>query len=202
MINLIENIKYYFIIGSRKLRLWFQSLKKLSFRQYMLITLSVMGAAFLFSLALFFVDKGFAVRRVLFFPDAFTNKLRGEERYIKREPIASGNIKRLIEELLLGPVTPDMIRVVPQKTRLISLILKNNNLSLNLSEGLIIDSGSLPFTFEKSILSCINTIRFNFPELKKIDFFIHGEELVLEFQDKHGEKIPLENVGFSPDLLQ
>jgi hypothetical protein len=202
MIDFLENIKYFLIKARKRINLLTNDLKKLDLKQYTLISIAFFSFIFILSVFFYFFDKGFTSRRVFFFPDTFSLKLRGEERFLKTEGALHDNVKKLVEELLLGPTTPDNIRVFPQGTQLVACVTKNNDLYLNLSEEVLLKADTLPFPLEKSIFSCINTLRFNFPEIKKIFFFIHGEELVLQIQDKKGNKIPIENIGFSQDMLQ
>ncbi len=210
MINLLEDIKYFFIITKRNIGLWLSRFKKLDFSQYMIMTICATVLVFLLSFALYFAEKGLVTRRVFFFPDAFTTKLRGEERFVKRENSESLDVKKVIDELLLGPVMPDVLHLFPQGTTLISMILKDRNLYIDFSQELILNSDAVngdsvnkdAIPLERKMLACINTIRFNFPDMKKIHFFIHGEELSIQIPNKKGEKIPLELVGFSQELLQ
>jgi hypothetical protein len=202
MINLLEDIKYFFIIAKRNIVAWFSKFKKLGLSQYMLIALCAAGLVFVLSIVLFYVDKGLVSRRVFFFPDTFSFKLRGEERFITNAGNSFEDVRKVVEELLLGPANPDVFRVFPQGTTLISMVAKERDLYLNFSSELLLKDNLATFPLEKRIMSCINTIRFNFPDLKKIYFFIHGEELAIQVQNPKGEKVPLESVGFSDSLLQ
>jgi hypothetical protein len=202
MLNFIENIKYFFILLSKRILTIIEKIKKFEQHQFALLVSSILLFIFLISFLFFVFERGDRERHVLFFPNAYTYKLVGEERYIKKHGSESDQIKNLVDELILGPTEQDLLRIFPAKTKLITLILTKDNLSLNFSEDLLSEATSLPLSFENSILSSINTIRFNYPSLKKIDFYIHGEELSLNITDKKGNSTPLENVGLTNTLLK
>ena len=73
-------------------------MKKLKFTaiQYLLVLSSIFILLFIISLILFHIDNNDHVRIVLFFPDKFTGKLIGEERYIKNEKNYEYKIKALV----------------------------------------------------------------------------------------------------------
>ena len=119
------------------------------------------------------------VRRVLFFPDPVSGKLVGEEHYIPRTSGWEEDARQLVRELLLGPSAYDLAPVVPRSVGLRSLTLADRIVYLDLSADLVIDAATVPLGLDKVVQAIANNLYFNFPRLRGVYLFIHGQIPVL-----------------------
>ena len=179
-------------------------MKKLKFTaiQYLLVLSSIFILLFIISLILFHIDNNDHVRIVLFFPDKFTGKLIGEERYIKNEKNYEDKIKALVCELLLGPSLPGSSPIFSRNTEIISTLLDKKHLFINFSKEIIFPDIKIPLDFYTGLQACINSLKFNFPSIKNISFYVNGEIVtpkpgVDSEQEKENAKIK-----FITDLLK
>jgi len=169
---------------------------------YLFILAGILIILFFFSLTFFLVLKGNRTRLVLFFPDRSTGKLIGEERYIKKENSYEENIKNLISEILLGPSLPYSSPLFSPDTELISIFLKQKHLSVNFSKQILKSDMKMKLDFHTSLQACINALKFNFPGIKYISFFVNGELVPLQRED---EVLPDDEnikIKFSSELIK
>jgi spore germination protein GerM len=169
---------------------------------YLIIIFFMFVLIFVISFVLFTINKGTQQRIVLFFPNTSDAKLVGEERYIKRQSSPINNMKALVSELLLGPSLPGSSPLFPRKTKMISVILIKNHLYINFSKEIIFSDIKTPLDFYSSLYACINSMRYNFPQVKYISFFVNGK--VVEFTDESGtgEILGYTKSKFRKDLLK
>jgi hypothetical protein len=202
MIDIIEKTRSIFIYSGKKSNELMKKIRNLEPAQHVLVALGAFSLILVLSVLFFAIFRGDLNRRVIFFPDAITHKLVGEERFIKGKPSTLENVKSLVAEILLGPSGPDLLRIFPKETKLISILAKGQDVYINLSEDILFNTDRIPLKFDVMFLACNNTLRFNFSGLAGIHYFIHGEELNFGIASKTGTKTPLDEVGFIPDLLQ
>jgi len=102
-----------------------------------------------------------------------------EDRMLKRSISREGDITRYTEEVLLGPVAPDLLPLFPRETRLKSLLYRNGVVFVDFSAdaalppiegGRTIDNFH---TFRDGILR-------NFSYVKDVRFFIEGKAIFIE----------------------
>jgi len=102
-----------------------------------------------------------------------------EDRMLKRSISREGDIIRYTEEMLLGPVAPDLLPLFPRETRLKSLLYRNGVVFVDFSAdaalppiegGRTIDNFR---TFRAGILR-------NFSYVKDVRFFIDGKAIFIE----------------------
>jgi len=135
---------------------------------------------------------------LLAFGDFFSNELarrtflfyvyRGEDlvaenRMIYRSGVRETDIRRYVEEVLLGPKTPDLLPLFPRETRLNSLMYREGIVYADLSKSaaLPLPEGSNVF---RSLLTLREGVKRNFPFVKDVRLFIGGNEAF--FQEFRG----------------
>ncbi|MBN2533776.1 MAG: GerMN domain-containing protein [Spirochaetales bacterium] len=170
--------------------------------QYILILSGIFIFLFILSLLFFLILKGDRTRIVLFFPDTISGKLVGEERYIKSEKNKEDKVYELISEILLGPSLPGSSPLFPANTEIISVFIKKTHIFINFSRKIIFQDIKTPLDFHKGIQACINSLKFNFPWIKNISFFVNGESITLEPGSdlKQNENVP--QIKFITDILK
>lgn len=142
--------------------------------------LTVLFAVLAFCLAaasiIFFAVTPQWQRRVLFFPEVNTGKFVSEVRYLPSGGSAIGDIRTLLEDILLGPSNFGNEAVLPAATRLQSAMLEKGTLYVGLSEG-IFQTRTGQFQPRERLQAVADALYFNFPWLEKVYFFIGGREL-------------------------
>ncbi len=128
-----------------------------------------------FSLLFFFLFGNNKAGRVLFFTDEITGDITGEVRQISLRNSQEDNIEFLLKELILGPVKLSNTRVIPGKTRLKSVLLRNGTLYIDFSRDIIFIENDVSLNFTKILDVIQRTIRFNFPEINEITILVDGE---------------------------
>ena len=145
------------------------------FSRRFIILLSMFAAFFIITLVFITVGADRREERVLFFPDEDGQQLNGELRRLPVRDEAAGNIELYINELILGPVSIDLYRLLPQGVKLESLLVDENTLYLGFSENLITIAENVPMSFDDIIGSVEHAVVFNFPEIKEVKTAIGGE---------------------------
>jgi hypothetical protein len=170
-------------------------------KHYLLIYSGIIAFVFLLSFVLYALEYSGATRRVLFFPENFTGKLIGEERYIAARATVDENIKSLVEEIAYGPMNKKSIDLFPAGTRLLSSWYKpeDNVLYLDFSSDILFLSPKFPLDFTSMFQTVVNTVKFNFPGVQTITFFINGEIPAFEKMARQSRKLEMR---FADDLLK
>jgi hypothetical protein len=139
----------------------------------------VLGAAFLgvlvFSLLLFFLAGNGKVARVLFFPAQTGRGMVAEERLLPRHRILEQDVTELAEGVLLGPTRHDALRIFPRGGSVLSSLVHGRTLYLDLSPRLLVEDPEVPLKGEDALTALARSIRFNFPRVRQIVFFIDGQ---------------------------
>jgi hypothetical protein len=102
-----------------------------------------------------------------------------EDRIIKRSPSREVNIIRYVEELLLGPVSPDLLPNFPRETRLKSLLYRNEVVYADFSadaELPPVEGGNVPDNFQTLYMGILR----NFSYVRDVRFFIEGKAAYAE----------------------
>lgn len=150
-----------------------------NFSKKFIILLSIFIAFFLITLVFINLDAESRVERVLFFPDEVGQELRGELRRLPERDDLAGNIELYVNELILGPISIDLYRLIPQEVRLHSLLVDVDTLYLGFTENLITSAETVPMSFNSIIEGLETAIVFNFPEIKEVKTTIGGEPAVI-----------------------
>jgi hypothetical protein len=139
----------------------------------------VLGAAFLgvlfFSLLLFLLAGNGKAVRVLFFPAQTGRGMVAEERLLPRHRILEQDVAELAEGVLLGPTRHDALRIFPRGGSVLSSLVHGRTLYSDLSPRLLVDDPEVPLKGEDALAALARSIRFNFPRVRQIVFFIDGQ---------------------------
>jgi len=135
----------------------------------------ILGGVFVLSVIVYIFTGAGQVNRVLFFPTEGTMELSGELRRVPRRGSDEENIELLVEELILGPVELSLNPLIPKYTTVRTCMFRDRTVYLDLSPELIVGKGSVELSVDESLAGVDRTIRFNFPRVEDIVFFIDGE---------------------------
>ncbi len=111
---------------------------------------------------------------LLYFPSKENNKLIPETRQIDAKELIKYPYEYLIRLLIEGPENENLMKIIPEKTKLINSEIKQDILFLNFSKDLI----EVQLGKEKEeiiIKSIINTVT-ELTEINKVAILIEGEE--------------------------
>ena len=135
------------------------------------------------------------VRRTFVFYSFIKGNTVVEDRMLRRSSDRETDIRRYVEEALLGPVSPDLAPLFPRETRLYSFMYREGLVYADLSEsaalpfqdteseyGRSAGRGPVPEGGEvfRSLLNLNEGIRRNFPYVKDVKLFIGGNEVFFE----------------------
>ncbi|MDR2068843.1 MAG: GerMN domain-containing protein [Spirochaetaceae bacterium] len=116
------------------------------------------------------------VRRTLMFYAIEKGNAVVEERFFPRSGSRELDIRRYIEDVLLGPATPDSAPLFPRETKLETLLYRKDTLYVGLSEAAALPplEGGNVFT---NLYTLYSEIQQNFRYIKDVKFFIKGNEV-------------------------
>jgi len=159
------------------------------------VKLSLLLIAILSALALSeFMYLGLA-RRTFVFYTISDGELIIEERMLKSSRSQEDNIIQYVNEAVLGPLSPDLLPLIPGGTRLLSLLYRDEVIYLNLSENAALpppEGGSTRNNFKTFYAGILR----NFPFVKDVHFFIEGNAV---YTDEFQQEI-LQNNKFFTEL--
>jgi hypothetical protein len=95
---------------------------------------------------------------------------------LKRSSSRETDIRRYIEEVLLGPVSPDSAFLFPRETRLHSLMYRDGVVYADLSASAALPSPDGRGCFE-NLYTLYKGIRRNFSFVKDVRLFIEGNQV-------------------------
>ena len=137
----------------------------------------VFGAAFLgvlFSPCFSSCSRGTGKWCVFFFPCADRGMV-AEERLLPRHRIMEQDVAELAEGVLLGPTRHDALRIFPRGGSVLSSLVHGRTLYIDLSPRLLVEDPEVPLKGEDALTALARSIRFNFPRVRQIVFFIDGQ---------------------------
>ena len=112
----------------------------------------------------------------LFFHDPDEEFLIPEKRNIYATPLLSDRAKQAIVELMRGPATGG-VATIPEGASLNELyILENGIACIDLSKEFEADADGGSSSQLAQLYSIVNSLTYNFPEIKGVKFIIDGEE--------------------------
>ena len=118
------------------------------------------------------------VRRTFVFYTALEGDTIVEDRMFHTSSSKETDIRRYVDEVLLGPVSPDAAPLFPRDTRLLSLIYRNGAVHANFSENSVMPES---YPSEHGVFLGFTTlnegIRRNFPFVEDVKLFIGGKEI-------------------------
>jgi hypothetical protein len=124
-----------------------------------------------------FVQNGLA-RKTFVFSALEKGNMVVEERFFPRSGSREVDIRQYMEDVLLGPATPDVAPLFPRETELESLIFRGNTLYIGLSEAAALPSVEGGNVFI-NLHILYSEIQRNFRYIKDIKLFISGNEACL-----------------------
>ena len=139
----------------------------------MLIALAALGE---------FMYLGLARRTFVFYTIREGNTVV-EDRMLRRSGDEETDIRRYVEEALLGPVSPESAPLFPRETRLNSFMYRDEVVYADLTEAAVLPSPEVKDLF-LSLLTLNEGLRRNFPNTKNVRLFIGGNEVF--FEEFHG----------------
>ena len=120
---------------------------------------------------------GLARRTFVFYSELEGNTVV-EDRMLHRSGDRETDIRRYIDEALLGPVTPGSEPLFPRETRLNSFMYRDEVVYSDLTVSAALPSGGGDVF--RSLLTLNEGIRRNFPYIKNVKLFIGGNEVFFE----------------------
>ncbi len=144
-----------------------------------IILASALVLSFAVSLSLYFIVDNVHITRTFFFPDR-RGGMAGETRRLPDKHSDEDRIGQFVEELILGPFDIDHNRLIPEDTRLLSVMLREKDtVFLDFSADYVIDAGSTGLNYQEISSGVIMNIRYNFPFVKHVVIAVDGEQLKL-----------------------
>ena len=119
------------------------------------------------------------VRRTIVFYSSLEGTIIVEDRMLHRSGSREIDIKRYVEEVLLGPSFPDTALLFPRGTRLYSFLFRDDIVYADLTESALLPIDGNWDIF-RSLLSLNEGIRRNFPFVEEVRLFIGGNEVFFE----------------------
>jgi hypothetical protein len=115
------------------------------------------------------------VRRTFVFYSALEGELTVEDRMLYRSYSRETDIRRYVEEVLLGPVSPDLDPLFPKETRLRSFLYRDGVVYADFTgdAALPAERGDV----FRGFLTLNQGIRRNFAIVKDVKLFIGGNEI-------------------------
>ena len=118
-------------------------------------------------------------RRTFVFFSLENRKTLVEERMLAKSSSPEGDIRRYVEEALLGPASPDATLLFPAETTLRSLMLRDGVVYIDFSETAALQSQEGGEVLE-NFTTLYRGIRRNFNFVRGIKFFIIGNESFID----------------------
>jgi hypothetical protein len=115
-------------------------------------------------------------RRTLVFYTIDDGKEAVEERMLRRSASRELDITRYVEEVLLGPISPDLAPLFPQDTALVSLLYREGVVFADFSAAAALGLPGGGDVF-RNFDTLNRGIRRNFPFVRDARFFIEGNEV-------------------------
>jgi hypothetical protein len=138
----------------------------------------IVGALFLFllalSLTLYLVTTPWRAR-VLFFPEMTTGKLVGERRFLPVRQDLSAQIELYLQELILGPSDPLLVRLVPRDVDLHSVINQQGKVYVSLSKEVLELRADAGLTVDQTLQAIANGVLYNFPQVRSLHLLVDGQ---------------------------
>lgn len=116
----------------------------------------------------------------LFYPDINSAELVVEKRLIIKKNSTEDQIREIIEELMVGPISPDINNPFSKEAKLLSCWVIDDVVFLNLNREAVLNIDSKLIKLSKGyhlfLESFVDTICFQFKKIKSVKIFIDGKE--------------------------
>ncbi len=141
--------------------------------KYMLIGLLVFLVV-----SAFFFGYNKSLNCKLVFPTADGKSFYYENRIICKQKSIDGNIRRIVEELFIGPALYGQKNVFSEHSSYISSFIVDDELMLNISKSVVNELVYNPQGVSNPewliIMSIVNTVTINYPAIKRVQFYFDG----------------------------
>jgi hypothetical protein len=135
----------------------------------------IFAGVLVLSLLLFLFFGNGKSERLLFFPSLTGRRMVAEERFLPRHRTLEENAAELAEGVLLGPTRNDALRIFPRGGSVLSSLIHGRTLYLDLTPNLLEDDPEVPLKGQAALDALGRSLRFNFPAIREIVFFIDGQ---------------------------
>jgi germination protein M len=131
----------------------------------------------------------------VYFSDDEAMYLKGEKRAVPKDdrPVA----ELMIEELIKGPKSQDLMPTIPEGTKLLSLEVKEKIAIVNFSKEIQTNHPGGTTGESMTVYSIVHTLT-QLPDIEAVKFLVEGEEQEAIW----GHLYTLEPIEPNPDLLQ
>ncbi len=113
----------------------------------------------------------------LYFSDHNERFLIPEDRYIADIESSTDKIEKLVEALISGPGTADLVKTFPGKTSLKNVAIKDGTAYIDFDNDLIDGHPGGSASEMLTIYSLTNTITINVPSVKRVQILVNGKTL-------------------------
>jgi len=152
-----------------KLRLFFGKAKNRHITYLLVISLFALGE---------FLHSGLARRTFVFYSNIGDN-IVVEDRMLRRSRNRETDVRRYVNEVLLGPASPRSNPLFPRETRLSSFMLRDGVVYADLTEYAALPVSRAGSVF-RSLLTLNEGVRRNFSFVKDVRLFIGGNAVFFE----------------------
>ncbi|AFG37730.1 GerMN domain-containing protein [Spirochaeta africana] len=112
---------------------------------------------------------------VLFFPGAVRTGISGEPRAVPHSGTREQRVSRVVEEILLGPMSVEKGRVFSRGTELRSLLLRRGVLYMDFDAERLLKQQDTNLGFADAEQALKRSINYNFPFVKEIIITVNGQ---------------------------
>ena len=126
-----------------------------------------------------FIYLGLVRRTIVFYSSIEEGKVIVEDRMLRRSGDRETDIRRYVDEVLLGPSFPDLDPLFPRETRINSLMYRDAVVYLDLSEAAALPLERRGDVF-RSLITLNEGLRRNFSFIRDVRLFIGGNEVFFE----------------------
>jgi hypothetical protein len=127
------------------------------------------------SLLLYFLVGNAKVTRVLFYPHQGSKELVSESRDLPAHHDLEEDIRALVEEEILGPVSHDAALLFPRDVEVQSILVRGRTLFIDFSGQLALAGDRLNLRGAEAISALRRAITFNFPRIAELTVTIEGQ---------------------------
>jgi hypothetical protein len=124
--------------------------------------------------------RGFAEEKIevtLYFSDREAEYLVGEKRKITKRKTMEAEAEELVQHLIQGP-RGRLLPTLPPKTEVLSFQIDGKGIGrVNFNKAFSRDHPGGSSTEMMTVYSVVNSLALNFPEVKRVQFLVEGEEI-------------------------
>jgi hypothetical protein len=146
--------------------------------------LSLLGAAFVLSFALYLLIPGGLVRTVLKFPNEISKRLVSEERSLPFNWDREHNVELLVREILLGPARNDHLRLFSRDAGVRAVLVRGGTVYVDLKKESFIPDPDVIYSPQMALDVLKATLMDNFAGVSHVFVSVGGEPTGPNLVDK------------------